>query len=263
MISFDTIEPAFVKQFDGVDAFFTLRNEHLFGSSGLASSLKKTENFSDENADILIEDDVNIRRSELFSILDLDPLKTAWADQVHGNNVKNVEEGGLYDNVDGLITRKPGFALITQVADCAALLMYNPKARMIAAVHAGWRGAVAGIIPNTVKAIEQIGGEPSQTYAFLSPCISQEHFEVGEEVAVQFSDRFVDRNSYSKPHVNLKQFVAAQLREGGLPEDHIEIHPKCTFKDKNQLYSYRRENDKSGRMLAVIRLREHGNAHES
>ncbi len=104
--------------------------------------------------------------------------------------------------------------------------------------------------------MKEAGAEPSRMRAFVSPCISRRHFEVGTEVAELFPDKFVDYESFDKPHINLKAFLEYQLMECGLAEGRIEVHAGCTVADKNSYYSYRREKEKSGRMMGIIRLKE-------
>ena len=146
-------------------------------------------------------------------------------------------------------------ALAIQVADCAAVLLGDSEAGIISAVHAGWRGAVADIVPKAVQKMVSLNAEPKNIKVFISPCISQKQFEAGEEVAEKFPDEFVDRNSYSKPHIDIKRFIQSQLLNAGIFEEHIEVHGSCTFSDSDY-YSYRRDGNRSGRMMGIIKLNE-------
>jgi len=98
------------------------------------------------------------------------------------------------------------------------------------------------------------GARPDRMIAYISPSISQENFETGHEVAAQFPDEFVDYKSYKKPHINLKEFLKFQLLQTGLPATQIEVSRFCTIRDADKFYSYRRERNKSGRMLGIIKL---------
>lgn len=175
----------------------------------------------------------------------------AYAKQVHGNRIQQVKRGGCYDETDALITDIPGITLAIQVADCAAVLICDPVRQVSAAVHAGWRGVVQNIVPLTVKEMSKISSEVSDMRAYISPCLSEKAFEVGEEVAEHFPEEFVNRKDYRKPHVNLKAFIFHQLRNAGLEEEQIETDEGCTLSG-NQYYSYRRQKKDSGRMMAVI-----------
>jgi len=252
----EVIEPVFSQKDSAVDAFFTLRNDRLFAKNGLAVTLRDHQNKEQSIVRPLDSDDINSRKEQLFKQLGLKNSQPAWAHQVHGNKVKHVSKPGLHTNVDGLISTQSGLSLIIQVADCAAVLLYEPRNHIIAAIHAGWRGAVANIVENTLVKMKSIGADPVKTHAFISPCISQKHFEVGEEVAEQFSDQFVDRSSYLKPHINLKECINFQLNNAGLLAKNIEISSECTVSNDESLYSYRREKEQSGRMLAVIILQD-------
>ncbi len=183
------------------------------------------------------------------------PEKTSWGIQIHKNHVQVVEKAGVFPNTDALVTNVPGFSLGVFVADCAAILLADKQAGVIGAVHAGWKGAVAGVLPNAVEEMRKLGAKTSKMEAFVSPCISKEKFEVGEEVAVQFPESVTDR-SYQKPHIDLKKFVVDQLLDEGVPETAIKSDPGCTFSEADRFYSFRREKKKSGRMMALITLKK-------
>ncbi len=182
-----------------------------------------------------------------------DPKLTSWGIQVHQNHVQIVEQPGVFPNTDALVTNKPGYSLAIFVADCAAVLLADPQAGVIGAAHAGWKGAVADIVPRTIAEMISLGAKAESLQAFISPCISQAKFEVGDEVAQQFPAQFVD-TSREKPHVNLKGFVEHQLKEAGLLDSSIEVAVGCTVSDAHAFYSFRREKDRSGRMMALITL---------
>lgn len=178
----------------------------------------------------------------------------ALANQVHGSNIEVVDQPGISENTDGLITTKKELTLGIQVADCAAVLIADETQKVIGAFHAGWRGAVANIIPKGIKKMEALGGRISNFKAYVSPCISEQMFEVGEEVAIQFPEKFVDRFTYKKPHIDLKGFIKDQMVKVGIQESQIEVSPECTMQEL-RFFSYRRERDKAGRMLGLISLK--------
>lgn len=176
----------------------------------------------------------------------------AIAEQVHGAEVSVVHESGYYPGVDGLITSEGDLMIGIKVADCAALLFSDSASGIIAAVHAGWRGAVSGIVPNTLKKMKEEGSDIQNLIAYISPCISLKNFEIGEEVANRFPSQFIDRSIGHKPHLNLKQFLVEQLKTEGVQMTNIEVDLRCTIEDSS-FYSFRRERDKAGRMLAFIK----------
>lgn len=191
---------------------------------------------------------------ELLSELELKSGSIALAKQVHGSNIQIIDESGIYTDTDGLITKQKGLSLGIQVADCAAVLIADEKNEIIGAFHAGWRGAVANIIPKGLNKMESIGGNIKNFKAYISPCISQRMFEVGEEVALKFPEKFVDRFTYSKPHVDLKGFLKDQMEKVGMRKSQIEVSPECTMQDL-RFFSYRRDREKAGRMLSLIGLK--------
>lgn len=191
---------------------------------------------------------------KLLSELDISSGSIALANQVHGSNIKIVDKPGIYKETDGLITTANGLTLGIQVADCAAVLIGDEEQHVIGAFHAGWRGAVANIIPKGIKKMESLGGKPANFKAYISPCISKEMFEVGDEVAIQFPEKFVDRLTYTKPHIDLKGFLKDQMEKVGMEKSQIEVSPECTMQDL-RFFSYRREREKAGRMLGLISLK--------
>lgn len=244
----EMIQPEIFGREEGVAAWFTLKNASLTSDDQNVSGLNIGLNTSER------EEVIKENRSVLFEALDCDPGWVALGNQVHGNRIRVVTQGGTYAETDGFVTRVPGLALAIQVADCAAVLLGDSKNRVIAAVHAGWRGAAGGIISKAVQYMITRGAEPEHIKVFVSPCISRQHFEVGGEVAVQFPDAFVDYENYEKPHVNLKGFIRRQLMMEGIKSEHIEIHTGCTVSDTGSYYSYRREGEQSGRMAGIIQL---------
>jgi len=178
--------------------------------------------------------------------------KIALAEQVHGADVAVVSGAGYFTGIDGLITRESDLLIGIKVADCAAILISDPVSGVIAAVHAGWRGAASGILPNAIKIMQQEEAETKNMRCYISPCLSLENFEIGEEVAEQFPSACIDRTIGKKPHLNLKAFLCQQMTDKGIRLDHIEVDARCTI-DDTTFYSFRREREYAGRMLAFIK----------
>lgn len=246
---FSFIIPEAIKKDRTVEAWFTLKNSAYQAPNSHIEGLNLGFNTSGDESAILKN------RFELLASLNIDEERIAYADQVHSNRVQVVHEGGTYSATDGLITTLPGLTLAIQVADCAAVLLWDPINYVVGAFHAGWRGAVAEIVPKGLQIMRQEGADIQALKAFISPCLSLENFEVGIEVAGQFPTEFVDYNQFSKPHVDLKRFLVHQLREEGMGTAQIEVREECTIEDDDHFYSYRREGDDSGRMMALIRLK--------
>ncbi len=243
----DFIEPEIFDS-EQVSAWFTKKGESIQDSYKI-EGINLGFN-TDEEKEV-----VEANRNFVANSISTSVENIAFANQVHGNKVIEVSEGGTYEGVDGFITTKQGVTLAIQVADCAAVLLADEANKIIGAVHAGWRGAEAGIVPKVIHRMISKGANVDFIKVFVSPCISQSKFEVGEEVAEKFPDEFVDRVHFEKPHIDLKGFINHQLIESGISVEHIEIDSHCTFSD-SEFYSYRREKEKSGRLMGIIKLNE-------
>ncbi|MEL6615463.1 MAG: polyphenol oxidase family protein [Bacteroidota bacterium] len=173
--------------------------------------------------------------------------------QVHRADVATVASGGHTPEHDGLVTDRAGVLLTTVAADCALVLLADPASGVVGACHSGWRGTVAGVLTQTVAAMDALGADARGLRAYVGPCISAERFEVGEEVAEQFSPEVVVRRPvWPRPHVDLKAELARQLRTLGVAEAHTEIADGCTMTETDRFYSYRAEGGTPGRMLGFI-----------
>lgn len=237
------LRPTIFRDFDGIEAGFTLSNrvdntaDNVIPGIDFGSNTKSSPETVSANFD------------DLFS----NSHQIALAHQVHGNRVQIVTEGGVYDDIDGLVTVKKDLILGIRVADCAAILLYDPVHSVIGALHAGWRGAKSRIASVGIKKMIEAGADPENIKAFISPCISAAKFEVGNEVAREFPEEFVNRTDYKKPHLDLKGFLRNELIQSRLQNENIELDKRCTYSDQ-EFYSYRRERDNAGRMLGYIKL---------
>ncbi|HYE96663.1 MAG TPA: peptidoglycan editing factor PgeF [Rubricoccaceae bacterium] len=177
----------------------------------------------------------------------------ASAGQVHGTEVAAVREGGHVPAHDGLVTDKAGLLLTVVSADCGLVLLADAEAGVVGACHAGWRGAVAGVVETTIGHMQTLGADPARLLAYVGPCIGTEAFEVGEEVATLFPpEAVVRRADWPKPHVDLRAALVGQLRALGVPDTHVEVSDACTASDLDRFYSYRAEGGTAGRMLGFI-----------
>lgn len=244
------IEPELVKSDEGIRAWFTLKNREFGLKKNKIPGLNLAFNTSEQKGVVAQN------RLALLESLQIDPDWVAYADQVHSNRIQVVTQGGTYPATDGLITQIPGLTLSIQVADCAAVLLWDSTNKVIGALHAGWRGAVGDIVPKGIEMMIGQGANPQNIKAFVSPCLSLKNFEVGQEVAEQFPARFVDYESFRKPHVDLKKFLRHQMEVSDILTSNIEIRKECTIEQEEDFYSYRREGEKSGRMMGLIQIAE-------
>lgn len=154
---------------------------------------------------------------------------------------------------DGLVARLDGVAVAARTADCVPVLLAHPASGDVAAVHAGWRGAVAGVVPN---AIERLAHDPTELLAAIGPHIRVGAFEIGEEVAGEMEraagGRAVVDRGREKPHGDLAKLVELQLLDAGLPLEAIDDVGGCTYSDSALFFSHRRDRGKTGRHLSAI-----------
>ncbi len=182
--------------------------------------------------------------------LGVSPADLARSYQVHGDKIWVTGRAGYQSGFDAMISVQPGVYAGVGIADCTPILLADPVTRVCAAIHAGWKGTVAQIVHKTAKRmIENRGSNPADILAYIGPCISLAHFEVGDEVASQFDEAFKKRTG-AKWHVDLKAANAAQLQALGIQQ--IEIDAACTVENNADFFSHRTEKGVTGRMLALI-----------
>lgn len=196
---------------------------------------------------------VAANREAVCAALGIAPDHLALAGQVHGATVQAVHAPGLYRSTDGLVTATPGLVLVLTAADCASVLLADPVGGVAGACHAGWRGAASGIVGHTVAAMQALGTRPADVHAYVSPCISADAFEVGEDVAARFGEAHVVRRpAWPRPHVDLKAVLQDQLAAAGVPSAQVEVDPACTVGEVDRFFSHRAEQGRTGRMMGLI-----------
>ncbi|WP_373512753.1 peptidoglycan editing factor PgeF [Persicitalea sp.] len=197
-------------------------------------------------------------RRRFWQALGIEEHKVATSYQVHGNEVLNITKSGYYEGYDALVTRHVGVAVAVTTADCTPILLYDPAQRAIAAIHAGWRGTVGGIVRKTVvKMQNEFGSAPADILAYVGTCIDECSFEVGNEVAGHFLKQHKYFNlKAGKYYVDLKKANRDQLIGAGLTDSNIQLSPYSTVLNNEDYFSHRLENGKTGRMLACISMTE-------
>jgi YfiH family protein len=206
------------------------------------------------------DDPANVaeNRRRFCAALGCSPAQMAWSKQVHADLVHLVTEPGGAEGYDALVTNRPGIVLAVSVADCTPILIFDAKNNAIGAVHSGWPGTAARIVEKTLQRMAaEFGTTGADCYAYVGTCIDECSFEVGEEVAVQFDAAFKRFDAgRGKFLVDLKTANAAQLRACGISDHRIEISPYSTVLNNADYFSHRKEKGMTGRMLAVIGIRE-------
>jgi len=181
--------------------------------------------------------------------------------QVHGPGVHiaSPEPQRLRDApaADAIVGDLPQTMLTIRTADCVPVLLSSRDGTVVAAIHAGWRGIVAGVIGTAIATMRaRFGVAAGELLAAVGPCIGISAFEVGEEVADEFVRAglagAVRRETAAQPHIDLSAAVTAQLAGCGLSAGSIECCDRCTFRDADDFFSHRRDCGRTGRMAAVI-----------
>jgi len=192
-------------------------------------------------------------RRRFATELGLDPTTITAVGAVHGSDVARVDAPrDVVKDVDGLITNQPGIALFAAYADCYPIVLWDPEHRAVGLVHAGWRGTEADIAAEAVRAMaREFGSDPSKMKAAIGPGICGRCYEVSEEVATLFDQRFVRDSAGGRYLLDLAAANRAQLEEQGVGE--VFSLDLCT-KETGFLPSHRRTPD-GARFGAIVALR--------
>lgn len=245
---------------DGVRHAFFTREGGV--SEGLFASLNCGLGSGDD------KDKVATNRARAMAQLDLKPEALTSVYQVHSPTVVEVEAPWARENApkaDAMVTRVPGIALGILTADCAPVLLADRKTRVVGAAHAGWRGALTGVLDATVAAMAKHGARPESITAVIGPCIAQRSYEVGPEFAAPFvaadpADAmfFIPAARPGHAMFDLRGYVARRLAKLGVEE--VYQMPNDTCREEERFFSYRRaclrgEKD-YGRGLSAIVLED-------
>lgn len=234
----------------------------LGGVSPLPADALSLGNFRQDERGNVIEN-----RRRFLSALGAADWTLVTAKQIHSADVRFI--GGVEDAqseptvCDALTANMSRVLLAVQTADCLPILIADERSGAFSAVHAGWRGTLAGIVARTVERMQQEhGSRPEELRAALGPAISAAIFEVGPEVLAEFKARFdyaeeliSDLQPNGKGHLNLNLANVRQLIDCGLREDRIYDSALCTWLRNDLFFSYRRERGAEkpvGRLMGVI-----------
>lgn len=218
------------------------------------------------NCGVGSSDDAEIvtrNRAKVAEAMDVAPDALVGVHQYHSDAVVTVTSPGPErPKADAMVSNTQGIALGILTADCQPVLFADTQAGVIGAAHAGWKGALDGVLSRTVDAMESLGAKRENIAAAIGPCISQAAYEVGPEFFEDFIaqdqtfTRFFANGKEDRLQFDLPGFGLHMLREAGVGQAEWIGH--CTYADEERFYSYRRtthrrEND-YGRLISVIRL---------
>jgi purine-nucleoside/S-methyl-5'-thioadenosine phosphorylase / adenosine deaminase len=198
---------------------------------------------------------VAANRRRLASAAGLPPDHIVWMEQIHGTTVAAVDgpRSAPVEATDGLVTATPGVAVAVLVADCVPVLLADPVAGVVAAVHAGRVGAAAGVLPRAVEVLRSLGGDPDRTDALLGPAVCGACYEVPADMQAAVESRLPGsavRTRAGTTGLDLRAGLARQLAALGVAR--IVTDPRCTAEDR-ELFSHRRDGT-TGRQAAVAWL---------
>ncbi len=237
--------------------FFTRRGG---ASSGIFAGLNCGPGSSDQS------DSVRLNRARVADAMGVSHDTLVTVHQTHSANVVTLTaplpQAQAKPEADAMVTATPGLALGILTADCQPVLLADPVAKVIGAAHAGWRGALSGVLENTVEAMLDLGAERARINAVIGPSISQQAYEVGEEFLDSFLAedpnfaRFFANGVDGKYQFDLIGFGLSRLRAAGVADASWIGH--CTYADPVRFYSYRRATHEGqadyGRLISAIRI---------
>lgn len=201
------------------------------------------------------KENVYRNREIFFERLGINIQEVNFQKQVHSTDLIKIESPGFAGDCDATFTDKPGVFLTVSVADCLPVFIYDPVKKNVAGIHAGWRGTADGITLKTIEKIKNdLNSNPEDMIVFVGPCISQDKFEVGEEVGELYNEdvKFFRDGKY---FIDIRSENVKQLLKAGVVEANIEHSSLCTFSERELLHSYRRDGKNSGRMFGVIGMK--------
>jgi YfiH family protein len=180
---------------------------------------------------------------------------TVFARQVHGNMVKCLSSPGVVESCDGLISDQLGLSLIIRTADCAAVMMFDWRKKIIANLHAGWRGAREKIIYHGLQVmIKEHDCKPTDIIVAVGPFIRSCCYEVGKEFKNIFNEKYLSEKE-GKLYFDLSGKILDELLSMEINIKNIELNDQCTFCDRIQFPSFRRNGTKN-RLFNVIKIKE-------
>jgi YfiH family protein len=241
------LESALLRRAGFRHAFFT---RHGGVSTGAYQSLS----FSIAAGDSA--DNVRQNLERAGAALEVDGKRIHFLSQVHGRVARTLdgsETQSALINLEGdaLLSRAPGLACGVRSADCVPVLLADRRSGAVAAAHAGWRGAVQGVVSASIEALRALVPDPD-LIAAIGPHISLEAFEVAETILQASHDPHIVDLTREKPHVDLRRMLRAELRWQGLDDAAIDDVWGCTVLEPARFFSFRRGGKASGRHLSAI-----------
>jgi YfiH family protein len=191
---------------------------------------------------------VTENRARMAAAVGVTPDRFVTAYQIHSPHVVVVETPWTAETrprADAIVTRMRALAIGISTADCGPVLLADPKARVVGAAHAGWRGALGGVVEATIEAMEQLGATRGEIRAALGPMIRQQNYEVGTDLMERFGTEDPASSRFFAPapregHAmfDLPGYIGSRLTRAGVR--YIEDLGHCTYADPDRFFSFRR-----------------------
>ncbi|MCL4107726.1 UNVERIFIED_CONTAM: hypothetical protein GTU68_022187 [Idotea baltica] len=243
------------------DALSPLRHGFFTRRGGASSGVFKGLNCGYGSSDQ--REAVALNRARVAEAMDVEADHLVTVHQVHSAEVVTVTKPDIGTvKADGLVTSTPGITLAILTADCQPVLFADPKARVVGAAHAGWRGAITGVLEATIDAMVALGAERADIHASIGPSISQAAYEVGPEFFEDFmaenpdNARFFGQGTGDRMLFDLPSYGLHRLRRSGVGSAEWTRH--CTYRDPDRFFSFRRTTHQKeadyGRLISAIKL---------
>jgi polyphenol oxidase len=204
-------------------------------------------------------------RRRVATVLGLAGQPWALARQVHSAAILRVDPGRLgqgppegrpvVGEADGLVTAEPGVVLAVLTADCAPVLLADPAAGVVGAVHAGWRGLAAGVVEAGVAAMVELGADPAACTGLVGPAVGGCCYEVGPDVRAAVGDRHpaaLATTRDGRPALDPAAGAAQALQRAGVGQ--VRVAAQCTVDLEERFFSHRRDHGRTGRQAGLIAL---------
>jgi polyphenol oxidase len=241
-----------------------IRHAFFTRAGGVSTGLYESLNGGTGSRDVAAN--VAENRARMAAALGVEPPRLLTAYQTHSPDVAVVDAPWPVEKrprADAIVTQMRALAIGVTTADCGPVLLAEPHARVVGVAHAGWRGALTGIVESTVAAMERLGAKRDQIRAAIGPMIRQPNYEVGPEFIARFHTDDPQSRRFFSPTArdghalfDLGGYVAARLKRAGV--NHVEDCGLCTYADAARFFSYRRTTHRAeadyGRHISAIAL---------
>jgi polyphenol oxidase len=244
---------------------------HAFSTrlGGVSPAPFESLNLGSTISPTLSDDPTNVRENyrRLLTDLGCDDRQWVYVHQVHGNVVADAHgqtsfECGQF--ADAIVSDDVTRIISVRTADCVPILLADKRGRFVSAVHAGWRGVIAGTLLNAIDRLTKTFDVSTENLvAAIGPCIGPKSMEVGPEVLAEFTTAFgadapIRRAESGKGLIDLSASIRLQLAAAGISGDRVDSGDHCTVRDADEFFSHRRDAGRTGRMAAVIGPRAPG-----